>query len=128
MRNEEHRDAALETVHGPRELLRGLRIEARSRLVEHENLWPLQQRPRDGDALALSAREPRAALADFGLVALWQPLDHRVDLRELAGLRHLAEAGVWVGEYKVFVNRPREQYGFLRHHAVVTTKLIGREM
>ena len=40
-----------------------LRVHRRQRLVEHEDGRVAQQRPRDGDALALAAREAHAALA-----------------------------------------------------------------
>ena len=46
-----------------------LGIERRGRLVEHEDRRVLQKHARDGDALALSAREFDAALADQGVVA-----------------------------------------------------------
>ena len=49
-----------------------LRVDRRRRLVEDQDRRVLEERARDGDALALAAGELRAALAELGLVALRQ--------------------------------------------------------
>ena len=49
-----------------------LRVQRARGLVENEDRGIPQQRPCDGDPLPLAAREPRAALAQQGLVALRQ--------------------------------------------------------
>ena len=46
-----------------------LRVHRRERLVQDQDGRVPQERPRDGDALALAAGEPDAALAHHGLVA-----------------------------------------------------------
>ena len=45
-------------------------IKSAGRLVENKNPWVGHERTRDGDALALSARQAGAAFADRGVVAL----------------------------------------------------------
>ncbi len=47
-----------------------LRIDGGQRLVEDQDRRVAQERAGDGDALALAAGEPHAALADDRLVAL----------------------------------------------------------
>jgi hypothetical protein len=56
--DEEHRHLALELVDGLGEVFGGLLVEVGDRFVEDQDLRPLEQRPGDGDALALAAREP----------------------------------------------------------------------
>src|ERR1043165_1106793 len=50
-----------------------LGVERAGRFVENQNRWIAQQRARDRDALALAARQPRAALAEHRVVAFGQP-------------------------------------------------------
>ena len=47
----------------------GVQVDVRGRLVEHEDARVGDQRPREGDQLALARGELRAALADLGVVA-----------------------------------------------------------
>ncbi len=47
-----------------------LRVHRGQRFVQHQDRRVAQQRAGDGDALALAARQPRAALADHRLVAI----------------------------------------------------------
>ncbi len=64
-----------------------LRVERARGLVEQQDGRVAQHRPRDGDALLLAARQPRAALAQFGGEALRQRLD------EVRGVRGTDRAG-----------------------------------
>src|SRR5690606_41755766 len=59
----------------------GAGVERGGGLVEDEDARALEERPRDGDALLLAARELEAALADLRLVLLRQRLDEVVDVR-----------------------------------------------
>ena len=58
----------------------GFGVERARRLVEDQDRRVLEQRARDRDALALAAREQRAAFADLAVEALRHALDelHRV--------------------------------------------------
>src|SRR5262245_20023534 len=128
MGNEEHRHAAPELIDRTGKLLCRSRVQAAGCLVEDQDAGALEERAGDGDALLLAARKPGTVLADFRLVALRQLLDRVVDLRELAGLHHLVERGVRVGEHEVVVDRAAEQYRLLRHDAEVLPKLIGAQV
>ena len=62
----------------------GFVVERRRGLVEDQDGRVLEQRARDGDALALAARQQRAAIADRGVEALRQLGGELVDV---GGLR-----------------------------------------
>src|SRR5215471_10124994 len=51
------------------------RVEPRGRFVKNQNRRIAYDRSRNRDALALSARKRRAALADRRFIAFWQSLD-----------------------------------------------------
>ena len=61
-------------------------------VVEDEDARVHDERPRDGDALALAAAEREAALADDGVVALGEGFDELVGLRGLGRRAHLVVA------------------------------------
>ena len=71
------------------DLLLGVRIERRGRLVEDQDRRRLEDGAGDRHALLLAARELQPALADHGLVAVGQALDEGADLRQLGGAAHL---------------------------------------
>ena len=71
----------------------GLGVEVAGGFVEDHDRRVLQQQPRDGEALLLAARQPVAALADDGVVAVGQRRDHVVDARLAARLVELL--GAW---------------------------------
>ena len=54
------------------DVLLGVAVERRGRLVEHQDRRALEDGAGDGDALLLAAGELEAALADLGVVALRQ--------------------------------------------------------
>ena len=69
-----------------------LAVEARRRLVEDQDARVRENRARDGDALPLAARQPHAALADDRVVALLEPLDELVAVRDAADRDDLVAA------------------------------------
>jgi len=95
----------------------GLGVDRRGRVVEDEQLGIGEQHPRDGDALALPAREPDAALADDRVVALGQRVHELGGLRGLGGGAHLLDRGVGAAVGDVVAHRAREQQRLLQHDA-----------
>src|SRR5919205_505517 len=95
----------------------GLGVQRAGRLVEDEHRRVAQDRPRDRDALLLAAREPVAALADHGVVAVGQRGDERVDLRRARRGLELLVARVGLGEAQVVADRRVEQVRLLRDEA-----------
>ena len=75
------------------------------------------QRPRQRDQLALPGRQPAAALADLGLVAVRQPLDELVRAHRPGGGDHLELARARAAEHDVLAHGPGEQEPLLRHDA-----------
>ena len=90
--------------------------QRRRRLVEQQHAAVAQQGARDGQALALSAGQARAALAEHGVVALRQPFDEAVGLGPAGGFAHrLAVDRGGMAERDVVVHGGREQQRLLRH-------------
>src|SRR2546422_987494 len=65
------------------DLALGLVIERRRRFVEDQDGRVAVERARDGDPLALAAREPDAAFPDAGIKSLRQRRQERVEARRL---------------------------------------------
>ena len=77
-------------------LLAQLEVEGAQRLVEEQHGGPVDERPREGDALGLAARDLRrlAPLEAGQLDELEHLRDARLDLRVLTFLRREAEGDV----------------------------------
>ena len=91
----------------------GFGIERRGRLVEQDDRRILDQRARDGDALALPAGELQAVLADRGIVAIREVRDEIVRVRRLGGGDDLRLAGAEFSERDVVADATAEQVGDL---------------
>ena len=76
----DHDDGAMFHQVGQRLLYQhfALGVQMAGGFVENQDGRVLEQRAGDGDALALSAAEARAAIADHGVVAFGQALDELV--------------------------------------------------
>ena len=89
MRDEDDGDFVPQVVHRFHHRLFGEVIECTSGFIEDQHLRVVVQRSGDADALALSAREAHAALADGGLVLLRQVADHElVQVGDFRGALH----------------------------------------
>jgi hypothetical protein len=126
--DEEHRRLALQLVHGLREVLRGLRIQAAGGLVEEQDARTLEDGAGDGEALLLAAGEADAVLADLGLVTLGQLVDNVVNLGDPGRLDDVVEAGTRIGGEQVLVDGAAEKIRFLGHDAEILPQLVGGEM
>ena len=93
VRDDHRRAAAEEHVHGPRDALLALGVDARGGLVEDEDARVGQQRAREADELPLAGREAAAALLDVGVVAVRQALDEVVHADDAGHAPDLVEAG-----------------------------------
>ena len=81
MRNGNDRDLPFELQYGIRDALFRLRIESGRRFIEDQDFRLLIEGARDADALALSAGELDAALADHRLDSLRLRMHKRIELR-----------------------------------------------
>ena len=110
------RDAAQRRV----DLLLDARVDRRRRVVEQQDLRVGEQRARQRDALALTAREREALLADDGVVAVGQPQD---ELVRFGGARRGLDLGSAVasGRPNAMLARDRvgEEERVLEHDADV---------
>src|SRR5439155_32942 len=91
VRDDEHRAAAHEV--GQRLLHHelALGVEVRGRLVQDQDRRIFQEGARDGEPLALPAREPHAALADERVVAVGAGEDEVLRVRLARGARDVGE-------------------------------------
>ena len=91
-------------------------VERRGRLVEQQQRRVAQQRARDREALALAAREARAAFAHEGV----EPLRQRA--QEVGGVGRLGRrpdrvvVGIPAAVAQIVARRGGEDHRFLRHH------------
>jgi len=127
MGDEQHGDLAFQLIDGGCKVFCGGAIQAAGRLVEQQNLRPLEQSASNRQPLFLPARQPYPAFADNGLVAFRQLLNGLVNFRQFASLHYLFEGGVRIGENQVFIESAGEQHGFLRHHAKVMRSSLAEK-
>jgi glycosyltransferase involved in cell wall biosynthesis len=91
-----------------------LGVERAGRLVEHQDRRVAQDRARDRHALALAAREARAARTDLGLEAVGQRVGELVDVRRARGREDLLVARIEPPVADVLADRAVEQEWLLR--------------
>ncbi len=91
----------------------GLGVEVGGGLVEHHDLGRLEQQAGDGQPLLLAAGQPVAAVADHGVEAVGQRVDHGGDLGAGQGGVELAFGGVGLGVEQVVPDGVVEQVGVL---------------
>lgn len=103
-----------------------LGIDAGRGFVQQQDRRVLEQRPGNRQALALSARQPRAALTDAGLIAVRQRHDERVRAGRPRGAFQLRGAGVGPRQAQVVGNGAVEQEHVLEHHADLGQQRIQR--
>ena len=96
-----------------------LPVQSRHRLVQDEDRGVADQRARDGDALALPARERGAALTDHGVVAVFQLTDEFVRVRGARRGLDLLRGGPGFPVRDVLADRGAEQDRLLQHQADV---------
>ena len=89
-------------------------VERAGGLVEQQDGGVAQHGPGDGDALALAAGEPHAALAEEGVEAFGQALEEFVGVGGLGGGAHLGVGGVRAAVADVVPARAGEEHRLLR--------------
>ena len=86
VRNDECAAADQESLQGGPDLRLALRVEVRRGFVEDHQRRVQEEGARQGDPLRLPPAEPRAPLADDGLIALGQRADEVIGAGLLRGL------------------------------------------
>ena len=100
----------------------GVAVDRGGGLVEHEDLRANQQHPRQRDALALAARQRRAALADLRVVAVRHRHDHVVDVRGTGRGLDVGVGRARRAQCDVLGDGGREEERLLEHHADVAAE------
>ena len=103
VRDEDRRAALHERHQAVHDLRLARRVEARGRLVEHEDRRVAQQDARDPDALALAARQPDALRAERAVEAAGQAADEVLGVGRAGGAddvlaRRVAAVGDVLGD------------------------------
>ncbi len=93
----------------------GLRVHAGGGFVQDQDARVGQQRAREGDQLALSHAEQRAALLHRRVIAVFQRHDELVRAHRFSRIDHLRVRGVQPPEQDVLRHRPVEQERVLQH-------------
>ena len=105
-----------------------LGVELRGRFVEDQDRRVLEQRARDGETLALPARELLARLADDVVVALRQRHDELVGVGRGGGLAHPFERHLAATVGDVVAHGVVEEDRLLRHQAHQRAQVRERQV
>ncbi len=106
----------------------GLGVEVCGRLVEDHHPGPGEQEPSNREPLALAAREPTAALADYGVEPVGQRPDQGGQPSAAQGVPQLVVAGVGRGVAQVGPDRVVEQVPALGDHANRAADGVERQL
>ena len=101
-------------------------VDAREGVVQDQDRRTQDHRPREGDALALAARQGDAAFADDGVEAVLELLDLPFDLGPGGRPPHLLGGGIGDAVADVLGHRDGEQEAVLRHHRDARTQEVNR--
>src|SRR5581483_8333393 len=104
-----------------------LAVKRRGRLVEQYDRRVLDQRPCDGDTLALSARELQSMLADRRIVAVREGEDEIMRVGGLGGCDDFRLTRTRFAEGNILANGAAEKENFLAHIADVLPERAPRD-
>ena len=128
MRDRQHGAAAHQAAERLADELLGCAVERGGRLVEQQQRRVLEERARDGDALALSARQPHAAIADDRVEAFGQLGDELAAMGRVRRLPDLVVARLGPGVADVLDQRAVEQRDVLRHDGDGLAQALLRDL
>jgi hypothetical protein len=103
------------------------RVKVRGRLVEQQQRRAGEQRARDRDALALTARHHVPVLADLGVQPLGQPPDELAEVGQLDRSLDRGVVGVGRGVGDVVAKRAVQHRRVLLDEADAGSTLVARE-
>ena len=115
VRDRDHGAAAHQPAERLADRFLGFAVERGGRLVEQQDRRILQERARDGDALALAAGQFHAAVADHGRQPFRQGLDEIAARRDRRA-QHLVVGRLRPAVADVLQDRAMKQRNVLRHH------------
>ncbi len=115
MRHDQRGPLAHQSLHRVPNLRFHFHVEVRCWLVQNQERRVFEERASKRDALRLPRAQPRAALADDGIVTLGQSANEFVGARALRRANHLFHRRVRAREPDVIGDRFVEQVGMLRH-------------
>ena len=105
-----------------------LGIDRRQGLVEHQDWCVPEQRPGDGDALALSAGQPQSPFTDHGPIALGQTDDEVMGVGGAGGGLQFLGRRLGLAEAQVVLDGAVEQVGVLAEDGELAANLVEAEL
>ena len=105
-----------------------LRIHAGGGLVQNHDGRILQNRPGDGDALALAAGEGGAPLPDHRVIPIWQGHDEVMAAGGPGSGHHLLMGGVGASEFDVVLHTVLEEIHILKNHGDIPQQALAGEL
>ena len=109
------------------DVLLGLGVDARRRLVEDQDLGVGGHDAREGEQLPLAVGEVGAALGEVGLVALGQSADEAVGVDEAGGRLHPGVVHLGVAQPDVVAHGAGEDVKILEHDAQTPADVVRAE-
>ena len=94
MRNDESSAPFGQPLDGLHQALFGFGIQRAGRFIKDEDRCIFQKSARDRDSLALAPGERRAALANHGVITLWEALDELMRVRRPSRCLDLFQPGL----------------------------------
>ena len=126
---DEDRGAVLhDLAQGGVDLFLGPRVDRRRRVVEHEDARVGEHRARDGDALALAARQREPAFAHERVVAVGERVDERRSPGDRRRTAHVVVGGVGPAVRDVVAHAVGEEERVLEHHSDLAPQGIERDV
>src|SRR5215470_218426 len=104
----------------------GARVDARERIVEHQQRWIGDDGARQSEALLLSARERDSAFANDGVIAARKRFDVPRYPGDGGGPANRGLVRIVTPEANVLAHRGGEQERILGHEADAATQLVER--
>ena len=126
--DDERRPAGEEPAQRPLDAPLGADVDARGRLVEDEDARVGEQRPGEGDELALAEREPAAALGDLRLVAVLELEDEVVGADRAGRGGDFLVRRVGAAERDVLAHGAGEEEALLRDDAELPAEALLRDV
>ena len=128
MGEDQHGPSFHKTVEGILNNRLVFRIHRRQCFVQHQDRRIAKQRARNGDALALAARQAYAALTDHRVIALGQARNEFMGVGRCGRGFHFRLARPWFAEENIFADRAVKQIGVLINHRQLAAKIGEAEI
>lgn len=123
--NQKHAALFHQRAEGPHQRTGSRIVQPLRRFVEDENWGALEQRPGDGQAACLTARQSKPSLSYPGLVTVWLGEDEMLELGRAAALLQPPLTGFGIRQQQILPDSPGEQVGVLGDNRYASTYILS---